>query len=117
MSLNSASVTFADAFDFAQNHLAWRFVTIRAWPMIERLVPRIGHSLKDCCKTLDDYVYDLIDERQAGLMNEDTEKCKDLLVLFMQAGDEKGSPLSRTELKDAAMNMIIAGRSVDELIH
>lgn len=114
--LDITSNTFVQSFDFAQNHLSWRFAMVYFWPVIEKLVHRIGKPIKDSCKTLDDYVYSLIDERQGDLSQKDTDKCTDLLALFIRAGDDKGSPLGRTELKDAAMNMIIAGRSVRNFI-
>lgn len=110
---DSASVAFSHAFDFAQNHLSWRIAMVNVWQVIERFVPSLGTPMKEACKTLDDYVYELIDARQR---EKAPDECEDLLQLFMTAGNAIMSPMGRTELKDAAMNMLIAGRSVHKLI-
>lgn len=101
---------FADSFDFAQHHLDWRFAVKIGWSFMEKLVPSVGKPMRDACKTLDDYVYSLIDERQRTSAQGPSESHVDLLGLFMKAGDDKDCPLDRGQLKDAAMNMIIAGR-------
>lgn len=60
-------------------------------------------------QTLEGYVYELIDARSEA--DTPAETYRDLLGLFMEFSDEKGASLSRSELKDSALNLIIAGRS------
>ncbi|PLW13872.1 hypothetical protein PCASD_19707 [Puccinia coronata f. sp. avenae] len=60
-------------------------------------------------RTLENYAYELIDSRAAN-PNKETEVYQDLLGLFMSFTDEKGVSMSRSELKDSALNLIIAGR-------
>lgn len=107
--LDSSAMAFAEAFDVAQNHLDWRFSLVAGWSMLEKIVPSLGKRVADACKTLDAYTYTLIDER-ASKEEKSDDKPEDLLELFMKAEDEKGTPLDRTQLKDALLNMLIAGR-------
>ncbi|KAH9812067.1 cytochrome P450 monooxygenase [Melampsora americana] len=100
---------FAEAFDVAQSHLNWRFSIIAGWSIIEKIVPSLGKRMLNACKTLDDCTYKLIDQRTSKKRG-DNHRPGDLLELLMKAVDEKGTPLDRTQLKDALLNMILAGR-------
>lgn len=108
--LSRSSIAFAQSFDFAQNHINWRFAVRIGWSRIEAFFPSVGKLMQDACKTLDDYVYSLIDERNQKSSEATSEKHVDLLGLFMKTVDVDGGRLSRVELKDAAINMMIAGR-------
>ncbi|EGG11203.1 cytochrome P450 monooxygenase [Melampsora larici-populina 98AG31] len=109
MHLDSSAIAFAEAFDVAQNHLDWRFSIVAGWSIVEKIVPSLGKRVANACKTLDNYTYKLIDER-ANKGDKNDDRPEDLLELFMKAEDEKGTPLDRTQLKDALLNMLIAGR-------
>ncbi|WAR56279.1 hypothetical protein PtB15_7B125 [Puccinia triticina] len=65
--LSPVSIPFADAFDFAQDQIDFRFLAVRGWQLIEKLVGSIGKRMKASCCVLDDYAYSLIDERMASL--------------------------------------------------
>lgn len=108
--------SFAAAFDFAQNQLDFRFDMLIGWKVVEALNFSMGTSMKASCRILDDFAYSLIDERLSHLANKSIESKdeqsahRDLLDLFMAARDDRGGGLGRTELRDTAMNLIIAGR-------
>jgi fatty acid omega-hydroxylase len=109
------SIPFAAAFDHAQDHLDLRFSMIVGWQVIEKFVGSIGKPFKVACRVLDDCAYSLIDERidqltRASKSNDQEASSADLLSLFITALDERGSSLGRTELRDAAINLIVAGR-------
>jgi fatty acid omega-hydroxylase len=99
---------FAEAFDYVQKQLDLRFIMTAIWLRLGRFV---GNRPKMIAarQTLENYAYELIDSRAAN-PNKDTEVYQDLLGLFMSFTDEKGLSLSRSELKDSALNLIIAGR-------
>ncbi|WAR58097.1 hypothetical protein PtB15_5B329 [Puccinia triticina] len=65
--LSPVSIPFADAFDFAQDQIDFRFLAVRGWQLIEKLVGSIGKHMKASCCVLDDYAYSLIDEQMASL--------------------------------------------------
>ncbi|KAA1091682.1 hypothetical protein PGTUg99_003031 [Puccinia graminis f. sp. tritici] len=99
---------FAEAFDYVQKQLDLRFIMTAIWVRLGRFV---GNRPKMIAarRTLENYAYELIDSRAAN-PNKDTQVYQDLLGLFMSFTDEKGLSLSRSELKDSALNLIIAGR-------
>ncbi|KAH9450504.1 hypothetical protein Pst134EB_018040 [Puccinia striiformis f. sp. tritici] len=86
------------------------------WRLIERLnIRSMGKRMKVSCGVLDDYAYSLIDERMSNLTSDPKKEKQatihtDLLGLFMNARDERGGDLGRTELRDTTLNLIIAGR-------
>ncbi|KAH9445184.1 hypothetical protein Pst134EA_017828 [Puccinia striiformis f. sp. tritici] len=99
---------FAESFDYVQKQLDLQFILTAIWIRLGRLV---GNRPKMVAarRTLENYAYTLIDSRTAN-PNKDTEVYHDLLGLFMSFTDEKGLSMSRSELKDSALNLIIAGR-------
>ncbi|KAG0139498.1 hypothetical protein CROQUDRAFT_726558 [Cronartium quercuum f. sp. fusiforme G11] len=99
---------FANAFDFVQKQMDLRFVFTAFSIPLGRLLSKRPKTIS-ARKTLDEYVYQLIDSRRKSYNNEQNSY-HDLLGLFMNFSDEKGVSLSRTELKDSALNLIIAGR-------
>jgi len=112
----SQSNPFAVAFDYAQDHLEFRFMIMAGWQLIERLIGSIGKPFKDSCRVLDEYAYSLIDERMASQMDQRSDYKQqepintDLLGIFINARDARGGGLGRTELRDTIINLIIAGR-------
>lgn len=71
-------------------------------------------KMRKAIKTLDDFSYGIIDAREkAGLGNITADQKKDdldLLSLYMALRDENGQPMTRKQLRDAVLNLIIAGR-------
>jgi len=116
LKLSQKPNTFAVAFDYAQDHLEFRFMLMVGWQLVERLIGSIGKRFKDSCRVLDEYAYSLIDERMASQMDQRSDYKQqepintDLLGLFINARDERGGGLGRTELKDTIINLMIAGR-------
>ncbi|EFP83988.2 uncharacterized protein PGTG_09701 [Puccinia graminis f. sp. tritici CRL 75-36-700-3] len=112
----SSAPEFARAFDVAQDQLDFRLAMVVGWELIERLnVRSMGQRMKESCRILDEFVYSLIDERLANLSHKSDFQDQDpshpdLLSLFITTRDERGGGLTRTELRDTAMNLIIAGR-------
>lgn len=89
---------------------------VAGWSLYESLTPQ-GRKMREASKFLDDYAYSLIDARTTdGKVEEKatgTERLhKDLLGLYMDARDEQGKGMSRQQLRDAVLNLIIAGRCV-----
>ncbi|KAA1068783.1 hypothetical protein PGT21_001908 [Puccinia graminis f. sp. tritici] len=109
----SPDSTFVDAFDFAQNQLDFRFSIITLWKVFERVNIRLGRKIRSACKTLHRYASSLIDERLASF-DQDAQRYHetptDLLGFSLKIRKEMGGELSREELKDAFLNLIIAGR-------
>ncbi|CAH7675951.1 cytochrome P450 [Phakopsora pachyrhizi] len=116
ITLQSSTNLFAEAFDFVQNQLDFRFSVIKGWKFLEGIMFPTGRKMNMACDFLDRYAYYLIDQRisASGSGRDIKEKSdsyqEDLLGLFMQARDHRGGGLNRTELKDAVINLIIAGR-------
>ena len=67
-------------------------------------------------KVMDDFAFAVIKEREemgrgnftGSQKNEAADK--DLLSLYMALRDENGQPMNRKALRDALMNLLIAGR-------
>ncbi|EFP83989.2 uncharacterized protein PGTG_09702 [Puccinia graminis f. sp. tritici CRL 75-36-700-3] len=113
--LSQTTIPFAKAFEFAQDQLDFRIAMVMGWQMMERLNASMGNRMKASCCVLDEYVYSLIDERMAKMAQisefEDKESShSDLLSVFMNARDERGGGLGRTELRDTTLSLIVAGR-------
>lgn len=98
---------FSNAFDFVQRQLDLRFILTAFSTHLGRLFGK-NPMMTASRKTLDTYIYDLIDARLTPETRAETSR--DLLGLFMEFSDEKGASLSRDDLKDSALNLIIAGR-------
>ncbi|KAK4057975.1 hypothetical protein OIO90_001194 [Microbotryomycetes sp. JL221] len=106
-------IPFAEAFDQAQELLDRRFLD-PTWKFTEKLDGR-ARTMRRATKVLDDFCYKVIDDRrQKGLGNVTKEDKKDesldLLSMFMALRDDQGQPLSDRQLRDACLNLIIAGR-------
>ncbi|ORY63680.1 putative cytochrome P450 monooxygenase [Leucosporidium creatinivorum] len=107
-------VPFAAAFDFAQSVLDRRFNN-PFWKIVERFNGQ-HQKMKEATKIIDEFAYSIIDQRQAegrGNFTAETKKEAknlDLLSLYMALRDENGQPMSRRALRDAVLNLIIAGR-------
>ena len=75
----------------------------------------VGAQMAEAVKILDDFSYGIIDQRaREGLGNITASNKKDtdldLLSLYMAMRDENGQPMNRKALRDAVLNLIIAGR-------
>ncbi|ORY63681.1 putative cytochrome P450 monooxygenase [Leucosporidium creatinivorum] len=107
-------VPFAAAFDFAQSILALRF-TNPFWKITERFSGQ-AKAMEEASKVLDDFAFKIIDERvkqgKGDIKKEQKDEVAglDLLSLCMALRDENGQPMSRRALRDAVLNLIIAGR-------
>lgn len=81
---------------------------------------KVGKEMSKAKRTLHDFCEKVITEKEQ-VMNADevieklSDKRKgemDLLSLFMAVRDERGQRLSKTQLRDVLLNLIIAGRCV-----
>eukprot|EP01117_Protostelium_nocturnum_P008712 TRINITY_DN3122_c0_g1_i1.p1 TRINITY_DN3122_c0_g1~~TRINITY_DN3122_c0_g1_i1.p1 ORF type:complete len:512 (+),score=127.97 TRINITY_DN3122_c0_g1_i1:48-1583(+) len=104
---NGKSVPFAEAFDYAQNQINWRF--LHFYWVISELFSSNGRKMKEAVKVIDDFAYKIIDQRAQEKQRVD-EDSTDLLSLYLKMKDEDGNPLSRDEVKHAIINLVIAGR-------
>ncbi|KAH9450497.1 hypothetical protein MJO29_009815 [Puccinia striiformis f. sp. tritici] len=107
---------FAEALDFSQSQVDFRLSIMIGWKLIEWLnIGSMGKRMKESCQVLDEFIYPLIDKRLADSSRKPDLDAKesshpDLLSLFITTRDERGGGLGRTELKEAALTLIIAGR-------
>ncbi|GAA6057630.1 hypothetical protein JCM3770_005004 [Rhodotorula araucariae] len=107
-------IPFAVAFDEAQVISNKRF-TNPLWPVMEFLNGDRAR-MTELLKVMDDFAYEVIDERDregrgsfTGAEKKEAAET-DLLSLYMALRDENGAPLTRKMLRDAILNLIIAGR-------
>lgn len=121
-------VPFAQAFDYAQKVMATRF-NDPFWPIKERFSEE-GRKMRAAIKVLDEFSYNIINKRQSifisaathadwldstgeseGIVGLDKNEAgkTDLLSLYMAIRDESGKPMSKPALRDAVLNLIIAG--------
>jgi cytochrome P450 len=112
--LANSTISFVDAFNFAQEQSDFRMVVRAGWRLMESISP-MGKRMKTSLRVIDDFAYSLIDERIASLskqnrFKEEDSTHRDLLSLFMDARDDRGGGLGRVELRDTAMSLLFAGR-------
>jgi len=109
----SPDVLFSEAFDYAQNQLDFRFALITLWKVAEKVNINLGRKIKLACDTLNRYATSLIDERLASF-DQHALRCEesptDLLGFFLKIRKEMGGDLREEEIRDAFLNLIIAGR-------
>ncbi|EGG02942.1 uncharacterized protein MELLADRAFT_109707 [Melampsora larici-populina 98AG31] len=86
MHLDSSTIAFTEDFD-----------------ILEKIVPSLGNRVVNACKTLDNYTYNLINERPSKEDKND-EGPEDLLDFFMKAEDQKGTPLNQTNTTAQALS-------------
>ncbi|KAL8287526.1 hypothetical protein RQP46_003384 [Phenoliferia psychrophenolica] len=109
----SEPVPFATAFDFVQSGIARNFVN-PAWKITD-LFSEQGRRMRAEVKVIDEFVYNIIDSREKkkssdGEEHEEEKTREDLLTLYTRLRMEDGSKLSRVGLRDAVLNLLIAGR-------
>lgn len=106
--LDEDSRRVGEALYVAMDHIVSRFRSVVKLP---EWLPTPAHKRADrAFHDLDAIVYRLIDKRQAGEGLGD-----DLLTALVQARDEQGEPLSRTELRDEVMTLLLAGHETTAL--
>ncbi|SCV70500.1 BQ2448_1894 [Microbotryum intermedium] len=107
-------VPFAMAFDEAQGIMNDRFIN-PFWRVTE-LFNGTMWRMRKAVKIIDDFSYKPIDERTKTGLNdvkpgEKRSKSETaLLSLYMSIRNDQGKPLSRKQLRDAVLKLIIAGR-------
>ncbi|BGP01480.1 putative cytochrome P450 monooxygenase [Rhodotorula toruloides ATCC 204091] len=107
-------VPFAKAFDYGQVVMNRRFMN-PFWPVTEFL-DGTHWKMAAATKVMDSFAYGVIEEREregrgnfTGAQKKEAAE-KDLLSLYMALRDDNGAPLTRKMLRDAILNLIIAGR-------
>lgn len=107
-------VPFAKAFDYGQVVMNRRF-TNPFWNVTE-LFDGTRAKMNAANDVMDTFAYKVIKEREemgrgnfTGSQKKEAAD-KDLLSLYMALRDENGQPMNRKALRDALMNLIIAGR-------
>lgn len=68
-------------------------------------------------QVMDSFAYGVIDDRRREMaaQGEKKENAQDLLGYYLAVRDENGQPMSRKALRDAVLNLIIAGVSLAPL--
>ncbi|PLW50750.1 hypothetical protein PCASD_00742 [Puccinia coronata f. sp. avenae] len=113
--LSPPAEVFAEAFDFSQNQIDFRFTLMTGWGLYEKINFSVGKRMQRSCGVVHDYAYTLIDERLAKISSDDdftnVETFQnDFLGLMMTVYRERGHVLNRKELKDATLSFLLAGR-------
>ncbi|POW23498.1 hypothetical protein PSHT_00059 [Puccinia striiformis] len=111
----SSPEDFADAFEFAQKQIDFRFTVMTGWELYEKLNSSVGGKMKRSCGTVHEYACALIDERLAKISSDDDftnaeTYANDFLGLMMAVHRQRGHSLNRLELRDAALSFLLAGR-------
>ncbi|KAK4703410.1 hypothetical protein P7C70_g2807, partial [Phenoliferia sp. Uapishka_3] len=104
-----APIPFASALDYVQGIMIKRYFMV-GWKITE-LFSAEGRRMKKEVKTLDDFVYGLMDERASDLEpagDEDVQS--DLLSFYTNIKMEDGSSMTRVGVRDAVLSILIAGR-------
>lgn len=101
-------VPFAVAFDYAQGIMDRRFNN-PFWHLTERF-DGTKSKMEHAVRIMDDFAYGIIAQREIEGRDGKNSADTDLLSLYMALRDESGEPLSRQALRDALLNLIIAGR-------
>ncbi|TPX30809.1 hypothetical protein SmJEL517_g05711 [Synchytrium microbalum] len=97
---------FMQAFDGANQITSTRFST-PFWSILEYF--NGDHAkMHGYLKVMNDFAKDVVDEKRAKIAA--GHKGSDLLDLFMSNGNDDGTPLTDTQLRDITLNFIIAGR-------
>ncbi|SAL97997.1 hypothetical protein [Absidia glauca] len=104
----TGKVPFAESFDILQMNVFDR--SINLMEPIKRYASAIFTPWKPNIashqKVVNDFAASVIQQRRASKV----QTQKDLLSRFMETKNEKGDPLSDKELRDAIMNLTVAGR-------
>ncbi|RIB24433.1 cytochrome P450 [Gigaspora rosea] len=103
---------FVTYFDFTQNRIFERFEE-PFWKFTEKFSEK-GQQMRKACKYIDDYIYNMINKYKSQL-EVDRESVKSLLALLIEAVDDNGKKLNDKELRDVALNLILAGRDTTAL--
>ncbi|GAA6003659.1 hypothetical protein JCM10207_003533 [Rhodosporidiobolus poonsookiae] len=107
-------VPFASAFDEVQVLVDRRF-TNPLWKMTEPLTGTTKAFAK-ANQVIDDFIYSIIDEREVEGKNDVSKEQKkeaqhtDLLSLYLALEDEHGEKLSKQQVRDSSLNLLLAGR-------
>ncbi|KAI8344757.1 cytochrome P450 [Chlamydoabsidia padenii] len=103
-------VPFAESFDELQKNVFDRSINIME-PInrhLQQLFMPWKPTIASHQKVVNDFAASVIHQRRSQLAKGQTHK--DLLSRFMETKNEKDEPLSDTELRDAIMNLTVAGR-------
>ncbi|GAA6035648.1 hypothetical protein JCM8097_004947 [Rhodosporidiobolus ruineniae] len=118
--VHSSGGTFAAAFDSCQTTMSRRF-SQPFWPITE-ILDGTSSRMKAATAIVHSYANDMIRQRREefdakaanGEVDESDEQegkaPNDLLTMFLRVRDEKGEGLSSEMLRDATINLLIAGR-------
>ncbi|OAV90897.1 hypothetical protein PTTG_28169 [Puccinia triticina 1-1 BBBD Race 1] len=106
---------FAEALDFSQKQIDFRFNVMTGWELYEKIIPSVGQRMKRSCDTIHNYAYTLIDERMSKLSSDGdstngNDFQNDFLGLMMDFHRQQGHTMDREELKDATFGFLLAGR-------
>lgn len=109
-------IRFAEELAYVQEKISGRFNN-PLWPLAER-ISDIHKKMKESCDYIDQFAYNIIKnkrekqaEKQAnGGNGEENKNVDDLLSIFMNYVNDDGEKLNDKELKDAVLNLIVAGR-------
>ncbi|ORX61448.1 cytochrome P450 [Hesseltinella vesiculosa] len=103
-------VPFAEAFDEMQKNSFERFMN--PFEFVQRRANEIFRPWKPTMgqykNTIDSFVDDIIQRRRQELTN--GGEFKDLLSRFMNSKNDKNEPLTDVQLRDAVINILLAGR-------
>ncbi|CAG8582284.1 4174_t:CDS:2 [Racocetra fulgida] len=103
---------FVTSLEYIQTVINWR--TFQPfWKLIEKYSEK-GQRIREACKCIDDYVYNMINSHRSKLEVEN-KPVNNMLTLLMDAVDDDGKKFSDKELSDVVMSLIVADSLLQEI--
>mmetsp|Transcript_10887 Transcript_10887/g.16431 ORF Transcript_10887/g.16431 Transcript_10887/m.16431 type:complete len:499 (-) Transcript_10887:51-1547(-) len=104
---NETDIQFQRSYDFAQSTNFTRFLD-PLWKIQKMLGVGIEGALPPHLERIDEYLYNIIDQRLEELKH-DVDR-GDMLSLYIKHGKKKNKDFNRRYLRDMVLNFLIAGR-------
>jgi len=106
---SGTEASFAKAFDTANDMLFWRYVDL-AWKLKRYFNIGSEVTVKESIKTVDDFVYKVIQKRRREISVQNSYVKPDMLSRFIALSEKQPENYSDKYLRDIILNFMIAGR-------
>jgi cytochrome P450 len=106
---SGAEASFAKAFDTATAMLLWRYVDV-SWKLKRYFNIGAEVTMKESIKTVDDFVYKVIQKRKREISVQNNYVKSDILSRFIALSEKHPESYSDKYLRDIILNFMIAGR-------
>jgi len=106
---SGTEASFAKAFDTANAMLYWRYADL-AWKLKRYFNIGCEVTVKESIKTVDDFVYKVIQKRRREVSVQNSYVKPDMLSRFIALSEKQPENYSDKYLRDIILNFMIAGR-------